>query len=328
MTHRALILAPFSHEHLERLRERLDVDYQSWMTTRRLTDPDELADTLQNDNVAVLVVESDFVFEEVFEAAHSLRFVGICRNATNHVDVDAATRHGVLVVNTPARNAQAVAEHALGLMFALARRTTAAHAYIVEGRWQNPAEPYLSIRGIELAGRTLGIIGLGAIGRRLARMASAIGMKVVSHDPYVDSAPEATMTTLDDLMACSDFISVHVPTTAETEGLLNGPALALAKPTAYLVSTSDASAIDQQALVSALTNQRLAGAGLDVFETHPVAPDNPLLNLENVVLTPHLGGATEETIERHSRMMADDILCFLDGRRPENLVNGEAWDGR
>lgn len=325
MTHHALILAPFSHEHLERLRERLDLDYQSWMTTHRLTDPDELEATLLNDNIAILVVESDFVFEEVFEAAQGLRFVGVCRNAMNHVDVDAATRHGVLVVNTPARNAQAVAEHALALMFALARRTAAAHAYVAEGRWQNPAYPYISMRGVELVGRTLGVIGLGSVGRRLAQMASAIGMEILAHDPYVDSVPEATLTTLHELMAKSDFISLHIPLTPETEGLLDDRTLALLKPTAFVISTSDAALIDQDALVSAITQKRIAGAALDVFETHPIAPDSPLLSLDNIVLTPHLGGATEETIERHSRMMTDDILRFLDGRRPKNLVNGEVW---
>ena len=323
---RALILAPFSEDHLSRLRRRLEVDYESWLETRRLTDPEELSARLNRQDIAILVVESDFVFEEVFEEAPHLKFVGVCRNATNHVDVDAATSHGVVVVNTPARNAEAVAEHALGLMLALARRTAAAHRYVTEGRWKNPADPYISMRGIELAGRTLGIIGLGTIGRRLAEMGAALGMNVVAHDPYLDSATEAKLTTLDDLMVCSDFISVHAPATAETEGLLDERALRLAKRTAYLVSTSDASVIDQRALVSILTEKRIAGAALDVFETHPIAPDSPLLSLDNVVLTPHLGGATEETVQRHSRMMADDILRFLDGQRPNHLVNPEVWD--
>ncbi|MCH8207091.1 MAG: 3-phosphoglycerate dehydrogenase [Chloroflexi bacterium] len=325
MTSRALILAPFSDEQLERLRERLHVDYESWLETRRLTDPDELAARLDSQDVAILVVESDFVFEDVFRQAPRLRFVGVCRNATNHVDIDAATRHGVLVANTPARNAQAVAEHALGLMLALARGTAAAHIYVTEGHWKNPAEPYISMRGVELAGRTLGVIGLGAVGRRLAQMGSALGMEVVAHDPYITSASEAVLTSLDSLMAESDFISLHAPLTAETEGLLDTRALSMLKPTAFVVNTSDAALIDQRALVSALTEKRIAGAALDVFETHPIAPDNPLLSLDNVVLTPHLGGATEETVERHSSMMTDDILRFLDGQRPEHLVNTEAW---
>ena len=307
----------------------MEVAYESWLDTRRLYDPDNLGARLREEGIGILVVESDFVFEEVFDQADALRFVGLCRNATSPIDLDAATRHGVAVVNTPARNAQAVAEHALGLMLALARRIPTAHQYVKEGRWRNPAEPYISMRGIELAGRTLGIIGLGAIGRRLARICSALDMKVLAYDPYVESAPQGVMRVgMDELMAQSDFISVHAPSTPETEGLIDARRLSLMKPTAYLVNASDATVADLGALAEALRRRRIAGAALDVFETHPVSPDNLLLGLDNVVLTPHLGGATQETIERHSRMMADDILRFLDGERPENLVNPEVWERR
>ena len=322
----ALILAPFSQQHLDRLRQSLEVTHESWLETRRIYDPDELAGRLTKEGTAILVIESDFVFEEVFEQADSLKFVGICRSATNHVDVDAATRHGVVVVNTPARNAEAVAEHALGLMLALARRIPQTHQYVGEGRWQDPVEPYISMRGVELAGRTLGLVGLGAIGKRVAEIGSALRMKVLAHDPYVKRAlRRVTLVDLDKLMAESDFVSVHVPLTPETEGLLNAPLLAVMKPSAYVVNVSDASVVDQEALAEALASGRIAGAALDVFETHPISPHNPLLALDNVVLTPHLGGATEETVERHSRMMTDDILRFLDGQRPVHLVNPEAW---
>ncbi len=320
----ALILAPFAEQQLQRLRRRLRVDYRSWMATRRLMDPDELVCTLNDGGVSVLVVESDFVFEEVFEQAGCLRFVGVCRSATNHVDVEAATARGVLVVNTPARNARAVAEHALGLMIVLARRIAHAHAYVMEGRWQDPVTSYISMRGVELGGRTLGIVGLGAVGRLLARMARSLGMEVLAYDPYVRTAEDAALTSLKSLVKRSDFISLHVPLTPQTEGLLDARLLATARPGAFVVSTSDAAVIDQGSLVRALERGRIAGAALDVFDTHPIAPDNPLLSLDNVVLTPHIGGATAETIERHSQMMADDILRYLDGGRPENLVNPEA----
>ena len=214
-------------------------------------------------------------------------------------------------------------------MLALARKIPAAHNYVRTSQWQNPAEPYISMRGIELAGRTLGVIGLGAIGQRLARLGSALGMSVVGHDPYVREAPPGvSLLDLDEVMARSDFISVHVPLTAETDALLDGRRLALMKPDAYLISASDASVLDQTAVVEALRGRRIAGAAFDVFDTHPISPGSPLLALDNVVLTPHLGGATAETIERHSHMMAGDILRFLDGQRPEYLVNPEAWQPR
>ena len=327
--HRALILAPFGETQLARLRGRIDVSYESWMETRELRDPEELGARLREEGFGILVVEVDFVFEEVFEAALGLGLVGVCRATTSHVDVDAATRHGVLVVNTPGRNAQAVAEHALGLMLSLARRIPEAHAYVKGRRWQNPLEPYLSLRGVELAGRTLGIVGFGAIGRSLASIASAVGMTCIAHDPYVSPPVEnARLVELDDLLVESDFVSVHAPLTSETRRLMDARRLGLMKPTAYLVSLSDAAVVDEQALVHALSERRIAGAALDVFETQPIAPDSPLLRLDNVILTPHLGGATDETVERHSAMMADDVLRWLDGERPERLVNPEAWVAR
>ncbi len=323
---RALVLAPFSPAQLERLRQRLEVSYESWLETRRLQDPDELARRLHDEGISILVVESDFVFEDLIEQAPGLRFVGICRAATNHVDVDAATRHGVVVVNTPARNAQAVAEHALGLLLALARRIPAAHQYVAGGRWADPVEPYIAMRGVELCGKTLGIIGLGAIGRRLAAMGLALGMAVLAHDPYVAAPPGGVrLMALDELLALSDFVSIHAPLAPETEGLLDARRLGLMKPTAYLVNTSAAAIVQQEALVDALRGRRIAGAALDVFESHPLPPGSPLLGLDNVVLTPHIGGATAETIERHSEMMAEDILRFIRGERPLRLVNPEVW---
>ena len=326
---RALILAPFSAGPLCRLRQSLHVTYESWLDTRRIYDPDELASRVRQETIKILIIEADFVFEDLFSQTDSLEFVGTCRNDTGHVDIEAATLHGIVVVNTPSRNAWAVAEHCLGLMLTLAKGTLASHLYIKEGRWQNPAEPYISMRGVELAGRTLGVVGLGAIGRRLAEIGSALGMKVVAYDPYVRQAPAGvTLTQLDDLMAQADFISLHVPLTDETEGLIDARRLSSMKPTAFLINAANASVVESGALVDLLRRRRIAGAALDVFETHPVSPDNPILGQDNVVLTPHLAGATEETIERHSQTMADDILRFLNGQCPKYLVNPEVWERR
>ena len=224
---------------------------------------------------------------------------------------------------------QAVAEHALGLMLSLARRIPEGHDYVKSGRWLNPAGPYVELRGVELGGKTLGIVGLGAIGRRLAEMAGAMGMECVAFDPYVNTPPGGVcLNDLDEVLAASDFVAIHAPLTSETEGLIDSRHLTLMKPTGYIVNLSDARIVDRDGLVAALESRSIAGAALDVFETHPIAPDNPLLGLDNVILTPHLGGATEETIDRHSKMMADEILRFLDGERPLNLVNPKVWEGR
>jgi len=320
-------LAPYDERQLERLSTHCDVTYESWTDSRRLYDPSELASRMNNDGFTILVVESDFVFEETFEQTPSLKFVGICRTATNHIDMAPATRHGVVVVNTPGRNAQAVAEHTLALIFALARRIPEAHQYIHEGHWESPIEPYISMRGIELHGRTLGIVGYGNIGQRLSGMATSIGMRVLAYDPYADAGGRnVELVGLDSVMQQADFVSIHVPQTPETQGMVTERHIASMKPTSFFLNLSDPSVVDQNALASTLRGHRIAGAALDVFETHPIAPDSPYLGLDNVILTPHIGGATQETIERHSQMMTDDILRFLDGHRPLNLVNPEVWD--
>ena len=326
-TTRALILAPFDERQLERLTAEMSVTHESWLDTLKLTDPDDLAARIRSEGISILVVEADFVFEETFADAPGLKFVGICRASTTQVDVDAATAHGVVVVNTPGRNARAVAEHAMGLIFALARRIPTAHHYVTSGKWRHPVGGYVDLRGIELAGRTLGIVGMGAIGSRLAELGRALGMTVLGCDPYVTDPPDGVdMADLRTVASRSDFISVHVPTTPQTVGMIDAETIDCMKPTAFLVNCSDADVIDQAALVHALTTGQIAGAALDVFETHPIAPDNPILRVDNVILTPHLGGATVETIQRHSKMMADDILRFARGHRPVNLVNPKVWD--
>ena len=323
---RTLILAPFDPLQLDRLRAAAPVEYESWLDTRRLTDPEELAARIRRSRISILVVEADFVFGEIFDATPGLRFVGICRAATNQVDIAAATQSGVVVVNTPGRNARAVAEHALGLMFALARRIPEAHTYVASGQWKNPVESYVSMRGIEIQGRTAGIVGLGATGAGLARMCMSLGMSVIAHDPFlVNPPPGIRMTSLEALASNSDFISVHVPATTDTDGMIDADVISKMKHSAFLISCSDPSVIDQAALVHALDSGRIAGAAFDLFDTHPVAPDNPLLGLDSVLLTPHIGGATEETIRRHSEMMTDDILRFTRGQRPVNIVNAEVW---
>jgi phosphoglycerate dehydrogenase-like enzyme len=327
---KALILAPFSPSVLERLRRSLDVIYESWMDTRRLLPPDELIDRIQGQDIEIVVVEADFIFREVFERARKLKLVGACRGNVTHVDIEAATEHGVLVVNTPARNAIAVAELTVGLMLALVRNIPAAHQMVSSGGWVDPTAPYYSLRGTELAGKTIGIVGFGAIGQHVAQRLIAFDTSILVYDPYID--PEkikgagARPVELDELVEQSDFVTLHCPALPETIGLISARRIASMKPTAYLVNTASAAVIDRETIVQALRQGNIAGAAFDVYETWPVQPDDPLLKLDNVILTPHIGGATDETVARHSQMMADDIERYLRGERPKNLLNPQAWE--
>ncbi len=327
---KALILAPFCPSVLERLGQSLEVIYESWLETRRLLSSEELIDRIQGQDIEIIVVEADFVFREVFERAGKLKLVGACRGDVTHIDMEAATEHGVLVINTPARNAIAVAELTVGLMLALVRNIPVAHQMVSSGGWVDPMAPYLSLRGTELTGKTIGIVGFGAIGQQVAKRLSAFETSILVHDPYVN--PErikeigAKPLELDALMEQSDFVTLHCSTVPETVGLISAQRIALMKPTAYLVNTASAYVVDEEAVVQALREGRIARAAFDVYQTWPVQPEDPLLKLENVILTPHIGGATEETVVRHSKMIAADIERFLRGQRPKNMLNPQVWE--
>ena len=324
---RALILAPFSDRYLARLRRTCDATHESWLETNRLQDPDELGARLAREAVAVLIVEADFVFEEVFAAAPSLRLVGVCRNALNQIDIDSATEHGVAVTHAPGRNTNAVAEMTLGLMLSLARRIPQAHALVSGAGWRDPTLGYRALRGREIAGSCVGIVGFGQIGRAVTRICVALGAKVLAYDPYVPErqirALGAVAADIETLAGTADFVSLHVPENEATAHFVDAAFIAGMKPDAYLVNTSGGSVVDPLALVEALESRRIAGAALDVFEGQPLPLSSPLLGAPNLILTPHIAGATAETIERHSRIMTLEIERLARGTALQHVVNPE-----
>ncbi len=325
---KSLVLAPFSSDGIARLQRLGAVTHEPWTETQALWDPEELGARVEAEGFDALVVEADFVFEELFIAAPRLRIVAVCRGALNQVDMDAATEQGVAVVHTPGRNAEAVAELVIGQMLALARHTAEAERYVREGRWSDPTDAYTRFQGRELAGATLGVVGLGAIGGAVARLAAGIGMRTLAHDPYVAQADGVELVELDDLLRAADFVSLHVPDTDSTARMLNADRIAAMKRGAFLVNVTSPYVVDQQALAEALAACRLAGAALDVHEAHPIPPDSPFLGLPNVLLTPHIGGATRETIERHSAMAVEDLERFAAGIEPARLANPDVWGQR
>ena len=325
---KSLVLAPFSDDGIARLRGLGPVDYEPWTETRALWDPDELGARLAAEGTRALVIEADFAFEELFAAATPLGIVAVCRGALNHVDLDAATDHGVVVTHTPGRNAQAVAELVVGQLFALARRTVEADRYVRAGEWTDLTEPYTRFRGRELAGATLGLVGYGAVGRAVARMGAALGMRTLAHDPHVREAEGAELTGLAELLRASDFVALQAPDTPDTAGMIGAGLLAQMKPGAFLVNVASPYVVDGAALAAALAEGRLGGAALDVHEAQPLPPDSPFLSLPNVLLTPHLGGATRETIARHSAMAAEDIARYARNEPPLRLANASVWERR
>lgn len=306
--------------------------HESWLDSNELQDPEKLGHRLHAEGFEAVVVEADFLFEETFNAAPELKVAGICRSATNQIDVAAATDRGIVVINTPGRNAAAVAELTIALMLAAGRRVAEADRYVRGRNWESPTAPYSELRGVELGGKVAGIVGLGAIGRRVSDLCNAFGMNVLGNDPFVTPAQandlNITWTELDFLLEAADFVTLHAPAAEDGSALLTADRIARMKRGAILVNTASAELVDEPALVEALKNRQLLAAGIDIFPSHPVAPTNPLLDLPNVVLTPHIGGATDDTIERHSAAIAADLSRYLQGEKPINLVNEHVWERR
>ena len=268
---------------------------------------------------AILVRSATKVDEEALSAAPRLKVVARAGVGLDNVDVKAATQHGVMVVNAPTSNIVSAAELAVGLLLAAARHVAPANAALKNGEWKRS-----KYTGIELYEKTVGIVGLGRIGVLVAQRLSAFGMKVIAYDPYVQPGRAAQMgvrlVTLEDLLADSDFMSVHLPKTPETVGLIGADELAKVKSTLVLVNAARGGIVDEQALYSALKEGRMAAAGLDVFAKEPCT-DSPLFELENVVATPHLGASTDEAQEKAGIAVARSVRLALSGELVPDAVN-------
>jgi len=269
---------------------------------------------------ALIIRSATTVTREVIEAATRLRAVGRAGIGVDNVDVGAATRRGIAVMNTPGGNNVTTAEHAISMMLALARSIPQATASMKAGKWEKS-----KFTGVEICGKKLGLIGIGNIGRIVAQLAQGLNMKVVAFDPFIpeEKANEmgVELLDLDELLRGSDFVSVHVPLTTETRGLIDAAALAKMKRGARLINCARGGIVDEAALAAALRSGALAGAALDVFEQEPTPADNPLLGLDNLVCTPHLGAATAEAQVNVSVAVAEQIVEFLLHDTVSNAVN-------
>ncbi len=323
---RALITAEFDPSAVTRLVAMgYRVDEAGWGQTRHALKPEELAALMPG--TSLLIVEVERVTAEVIAAAPDLGVIATCRAGPVNVDVAAATDRGIPVLTTPARNAGSVADFALGAMLSLCRNIHRAERHLRQNGWMVAGDelPYFHFRGPEVAGKTLGLIGCGAIGRALARRVRGFDMCVLVNDPFIDQADLGDLgqlAPLETVLAEADFLSLHVPVTTETRGMINAERLAMMKPSAYLINTARAAVVDEDALFEALSSERLAGAALDVFWDEPkIAPR--WFTLDNVLLTPHLGGAADDVKIHHSAMILQDIQTLDEGGVPARLANPE-----
>jgi D-3-phosphoglycerate dehydrogenase len=309
---RILVAEPVAIEGVELLRAHHEVDVRTGLSK------DELA-AIIGDYDALVVRSQVQVDADLIAAGSRLVVIGRAGVGVDNVDLDAATRAGVVVVNAPTGNTIAAAEHTLALLYALARRIPAADASLRRGEWKRA-----QFTGTELRGKTLGIVGLGKIGLAIADRARAMEMTIVGNDPYVTIEQAANhgveLVELDALFARSDVITVHVPLNRATRGLIGEATLAQIKPGALLLNVARGGVLDEAAVAAALADGRLGGAGVDVFETEPPV-GSPLLDAPNTVLTPHLGASTAEAQVLVATEVAAQILDVLDGRPARYAVN-------
>jgi phosphoglycerate dehydrogenase-like enzyme len=285
--------------------------------TTRAADRGELFERLANAEVAINVRAYTLFDDELLEHASRLKLISILGTGTDNVDLAAAARRGVTVTNTPAVGAPSVAELTIGLMLAAVRAIPLSDTRVRSGAWQH-------VEGPELEGKTLGVLGLGAIGGRVAHIGRGLGMRVVAWsvtpDPTRATALGVELVERDEVFRQSDVVSVHLRNTPEMRGVVGARELALMRPTGYVINTARGALVDSDALAAAIRAGKLAGAGLDVFTEEPLPPErNAFLDLPNVVLTPHLGAVTREANARSRAMPVDNIIAFLEGR-PENVV--------
>jgi D-3-phosphoglycerate dehydrogenase len=273
---------------------------------------DELISRIQSAEVVITIRASTKFTAGVFAACRRLKLVSIWGTGTDNVDLAAAKQHGVTVTNTPGVSAASIAEHSLMLALAVARRVVEVHNGVVAGGWPRGG-------AMQLHGKTLGVIGLGAIGRKLARLGQGIGMRVIAWTVHPNPALGFELVELDDLLRTSDVVSVHLRLSPLTTGLLGRDRLALMKPGAILINTARGPIVDEAALVDALRERRIAGAGLDVYDAEPLPAGHPLTSLGNVVLTSHCAGITPEALEAGLALAIENVVNYLNGN-PTNVV--------
>ena len=327
---KALITASFSAAGLGRLARHMEVVHEDWRERRMIHfDGAKFAAHINEVGADVLIVEADLVHDEVLNNCH-LRLIGSCRGDPINVGLARATELGIPVLFTPARNADAVADLTLGFMLALARHIYPVNWLLKTGQMTfNATGEYLAVYGLyggfELGGITVGVVGFGAIGRRVVQRLRAFGSRVLVYDPFVPAdavqAAGAQAASLDEVVRAADMLTLHCPDTPENYHLINAERIRAMKPGAYFLNLARAAIVDDQALYEALRDGHLAGAALDVFADEPVRPENRYVQLPTVLVAPHLGGATRDVVQHQTDMIVDGVEAWLRGERPRYIVN-------
>ncbi|MGD0087647.1 MAG: phosphoglycerate dehydrogenase [Verrucomicrobiota bacterium] len=312
-----VVCDPISPKGIALLQQR--PEFEVVVLPKRLSEPELLP--VVADAVALLVRSETKVTRKVIESAPKLRVVGRAGVGVDNVDVEAATQHGVVVMNTPGGNTVTTAELSFAMLLALARKVPQAYTSMTAGKWDRKL-----FQGMELLGKTLGILGMGRIGSEVAKRALVFGMRVIAYDPYLTAERARTLgvefaDSVDDVYRVADFITVHMPVTPETKHMLNAAAFTKMKPGVRLVNCARGEIISETDLLAALESGKVAGAALDVFAVEPLPADHPYRKQPNVILTPHLGASTQEAQEKCGIEVAEVVTAYLLTGEVRNAVN-------
>lgn len=313
---RVLLTAPYENEDaLRELKGLFDeVIYRSWKPHGRAYNPEELITLLEETGADALISEHDEITAKVLYAHPHLKFVGICRGTPSNIDMDVATELGIPVFNTPARNAQAVAEMFIANVITLMRNTIPAIAWLEGKNWGEGAHTsYLQFKGNELAGKKVGMVGFGAVGQYIARMLKDFPAQIYYYDPYyTDENPDFKKVNLEELFSLCDVVGIHLPVTSETKGMIDKRYLSLLKSDAIFVNTARAVVVNKEDLLDIIENKKIRGAVLDVFYNEPPDEiDYKLILNKNVIATPHIAGATHEVEDHHAFIMNNNIREYF-----------------
>jgi D-3-phosphoglycerate dehydrogenase len=318
-----VVTAPYGEKELKELKKWFDeVVYAPYTITGKLMNGEKTQEFLDKENPDAFICELDQVTEKNMET-HSLKFIGVCRAAPVNIDVAAASKLGIPVLVTPARNAQAVAELLVAGLLNFLRKIPQASAYISKGQWRQGPDAYLRFKGEELAGRSIGFVGFGAVARHAAQILAAFPCGISYYDPYVE-VEGYKKASIEDIFSKNDIVSIHLPVTPETKGMINKNLLNLMGPKTIFVNTARSEVMDMKYVRRILKEKRIGGGIFDVYDTEPAGEEDlELIHLDNVFATPHIGGATSDVILHHSRIMNDRIAAYLDRGETEILFNNK-----
>lgn len=316
---RILITAPYNEKGQKELQETFgEIIYKPWKPNGRAYNEDELIALLDNSGANALITEHDQVTAKVIDSFPHLKFIGVCRGTPSNVSLETASEKGIPVFHTPARNAQAVAEMFLANVITLLRNTAAGSQWLEDEKWEEGAHTsYLQFKGNELAGKTIGIIGFGAIGQLIAKLVENFPCKILYYDPYYTSDnSNYKKTTIEDVFESSDIVSVHLPENKLTKGMIDKNLFSKMKSHAIFVNTARASVVNREDLLEILINKKIRGAVLDVFDHEPPdETDYRIIHLDNVLATPHIAGATFEVEDHHVAIMNERLLGWARGNK-------------